>query len=379
MFTALKEIIVRKIKNQGPISFYEFMETALYYPGLGYYTSAGNKIGATGDFYTSAYLTPAFGAMIGRQLEEMWRLLGEKEFTVVEFGAGAGVLCGDILAYAATNQRFYEQLNYCIIEKSAVMREREKKYLAGKVSWFSSLEEMGPFDGCVLSNELIDNLSVHQVVMGEKLMEVFVDYEDDFTELLRPAGAELNTYFEELNIGLEKGFRTEVNLEATAWIKEVATWLRKGYVLTIDYGYASPQLYRDSHREGTLVCYNDHNVQGSPYQEVGNQDITAHVNFSALMHWGGKCGLATCGFTNQANFLLGLGFTDYLNLLADPRENRLLQIKKEAMIRRRLLVDMGTRFKVLIQCKNTPDQPLRGLRLAEPEMIAEPPVPDGYY
>src|SRR5688572_31550447 len=119
---ALSEIILKRIKENGPISFRDFMEMSLYYPGLGYYTSSNDKIGMNGDYYTSGSLTPGVGALIARQLEEMWRLLGEKEFTVVEYGAGLGTLCHDILDYLKLNSRLYDKLHYCIIEKSPVMR-----------------------------------------------------------------------------------------------------------------------------------------------------------------------------------------------------------------------------------------------------------------
>src|SRR3970040_1230612 len=130
----LSEIIIERIKKEGPLSFRDFMEMALYYPELGYYNSKKDKIGSEGDFYTSANLTAAFGAMIGRQIEEMWLNLEKKPFTIVEYGAGTGLLCHDILDYLKNNNFLYDNLNYCIIEKSSNMREIQKKYLLEKVS-----------------------------------------------------------------------------------------------------------------------------------------------------------------------------------------------------------------------------------------------------
>ena len=123
----LSEIIIQKIKKEGPICFQDYMEICLYYRGLGYYTSNRTQLGKEGDFYTSACLTPVFGAMIGRQLEEMWHYLGEGAFTIVEYGAGTGSLCHDILEYLQGNKKMYDELRYCIIEKSPMMRSIEKE------------------------------------------------------------------------------------------------------------------------------------------------------------------------------------------------------------------------------------------------------------
>jgi SAM-dependent MidA family methyltransferase len=359
----LAEIIKQRIEKEGPISFHDFMEMSLYYPELGYYTSAPDKIGSNGDYYTSPNLTPVFGAMIGHQLEEMWSSLGEKEFTIVEYGAGTGSLCHSILDFLKNNPKLYHQLNYCIIEKSPVMREKEKAHLHEKVSWYNSIQEIPEITGCILSNELVDNFSVHQVVMEDELMEVFVDYQNGFVEILKPAGEELIDYLAELKVMLPKGFRTEINLEATDWIKEIGTSLKKGYVITIDYGYPSSELYREYRSSGTLICYNRHKVNDHPYADVGRQDITSHVNFSALNHWGLKSGLEYCGFTEQGHFLLALGFRDYLKKTEIPGEDY-LNYKKEVFLTRTLLMDMGSKFKVLIQHKGMTKPELLGLKFS---------------
>nr|WP_294934044.1 SAM-dependent methyltransferase [uncultured Flavobacterium sp.] len=358
----LSEIIIAKIKNGGPISFRDFMEMSLYYPGLGYYTSEKEKIGNAGDFYTSSNLTSVFGAMIGRQLEEMWPLLGKKAFTIVEYGAGTGKLCHDILDYLKGNPEMYEKLRYCIIEKSPSMREKEKNHLHEKVTWHAAISEIPEITGCVISNELLDNFAVHQVIMREELMEVYVDYQNGFVEMLRPASKEIKEYFTELNVVLPKDFQTEVNLQAIEWITEIAQSLKKGYVITIDYGYPSAALYSEQKSCGTLMCYNKHSVNDHPYSDIGNQDITSHVNFSALCHWGFKSGLVCCGLTDQANFLLGLGFKEYLQNSADLGEDPLIAVRKEAFLSYTLLLDMGNKYKVLIQRKDVPFKPLLGLQ-----------------
>jgi SAM-dependent MidA family methyltransferase len=335
---------------------------ALYYPELGYYNSEKDKIGAKGDFYTSANLTAAFGVMIGRQMEEMWQILERKPFKIVEFGAGTGLLCHDILDYLKNNSSLYDSLNYCIIEKSASMREIQKNHLHEKVSWYNSIQEIPEINGCILSNELIDNFSVHQVIMKDRLQEIFVDYKDYFIEILKPAKKELTDYFLELKVQLPEGFLTEVNLEAKSWIKDVSQSLQKGYVITVDYGSLSAELYSKRRSCGTLLCYYKHQKNDNPYQFIGLQDITTHINFSAISHWGSQYGMDFCGIVDQAQFLLALGIKEYQNSALNNNLNNLALVMQESMINYRLLIDMGMKFKVLIQQKGVPKYPLSGLK-----------------
>lgn len=358
----LSEIIIERIKKEGPLSFRDFMEMALYYPELGYYNSSQNKIGTDGDFYTSANLTAAFGAMIGRQIEEMWRNLEKKPFKIVEYGAGTGLLCHDILDYLKNNISLYNSLTYSIIEKSSSMREIQKKHLHEKVSWYNSIQEITEINGCILSNELIDNFSVHQVIMEDQLKEVFVDYKDGFIEILKPAKQELADYLAALNVQLPEGFRTEINLEAVSWIKDISKSLKKGYVITIDYGSLSAELYSNRRSCGTLLCYYKHQKNDNPYQFIGQQDITTHTNFSAISHWGSQYGMDCCGSVDQAQFLLALGIKEYQNSALNNNPNNLAQAMQESLINYRLLIDMGMKFKVLIQQKGVPEYPLSGLK-----------------
>lgn len=360
----LSEIIIERIKKEGPLSFRDFMEMALYYPEMGYYNSAQNKIGTDGDFYTSPCLSADFGAMIGRQMEEMWQILGKNPFTIVEYGAGTGLLCHDILDYLKNNTSLYKNLTYSIIERSTSMQAIEKKHLHEKVTWYNSTQELPKINGCILSNELVDNFSVHQVIMQDQLMEVFVDYNSDFIEVLKPAQKELTNYFETLGIQLAKGFRTEINLEALSWIKEVAQNLHKGYMITIDYGSESAELYSPRRSCGTLLCYNKHHKNDNPYQYIGEQDITSHANFSALSHWGLQYGMDYCGMVNQANFLMGLGIKEYQNSSLLKNKDNLQLAGHEALMNYRLLFDMGMKFKVLIQRKGIPEYPLSGLKFS---------------
>lgn len=362
---SLSEIIIQRIKTNGPISFCEFMEMALYFPESGYYNSSEKKIGKTGDFYTSPVLSALFGKMIGKQLEEMWYLLERKPFTIVEFGAGTGALCYDILEHLKANPAMYNELRYCIIEKSTTLRERQKSLLREKVSWYNSIDEISEINGCILSNEVLDNFAVHKVIMKEKLMEIFVDYDNGFKEILRPASDELQNYFYEQNIVLPKDYCTEVNLQAIQWLKEIASALNAGFVLTIDYGFAAGNLYSSKRSEGTLVCYSNHGVNNLPYDHIGGQDITAHVNFSALNIWGEKSGLKCTGFTTQDHFLRSLGLVNYLRKL--EMENKDEKNKELIFQINKLLMDMGNKFKILIQHKGIKTKVLTGMQFADPE------------
>ena len=371
METSLTDIIKNKIKKHGPISFHDFMEMALYYLELGYYTSSPDKIGKRGDYYTSPYFSDVFGNVIAKQLEEMWLLTGKKDFTIVEYGAGMGSLCIDILNELKLNKALFESIKYCIIEKSEAMRLKQKKIidhnlLTEKICWYDSIDNIPPFTGCVLANEVLDNFAVHKVVMKEnELKEVFVDHENGFVEILKPAGDVLKDYFIALDIELPNEFCTEVNLEAIEWIKTISSSLEKGFVLTIDYGYPSSELYQSHHRLGTIVCYNKHTVNDLPYENIGQQDITAHVNFSALKFWGTKHGLNNCGFTDQSRFLLGLGLTEHLRRLEEQQTYN-FEIRRKLTALHTFLISMGRKFKVLVQQKGLNRPFLSGLQFCQP-------------
>jgi SAM-dependent MidA family methyltransferase len=356
----LSEIIIKRIQDNGPISFRDFMEIALYYPEMGYYASDREKIGEKGDYYTSPVLSSLYGQMIGRQLEQMWEIMNREPISIVEYGAGTGALCFDILDYLKRNPDLYQHLKYYIIEKSA-LKNNIKERIKDKVEWINDINDIGFISGCILSNEVVDNFSVNLVTMQDELMEVFVDYKDSFVEVLKPASEELKNYLQIQHILLPKNYRTEINLQALEWLKEIAARLKKGYVITVDYGFQSNELYSEKRNLGTLACYYKHCVTDMPYSNIGMQDITSHVNFSALHFWGKKYGLELSGFCNQNYFLRSLGLADHLR----KKEMESTRNNKELFHLNKLLIEMGNKFKVLIQQKGLSMKPLRGLQFSQ--------------
>ncbi len=347
MPSALEELLVSKIASEGPITFKEFMELALYHPEWGYYSSSASRIGKEGDFFTSASVGDLFGRMLARQIAEMVDVLGGSP-TVVEMGAGQGYLARDVLLEF---ERLERSCTYCIVERSPAMRTKQQEILKDltHVEWVDDLGDVAPFCGVLFSNELVDSFPVHLVEMCEDgLKEVYISFEDgEFAETLRePSTGEIEKYFRELGVTLSVGFRTEVNLEAVRWIELVGDSLGKGFVITVDYGYPSHELYQPYRSRGTLMAYKGHRTSEDVLAQPGEQDITSHVNFSALKHWGEKVGLKTLGFTDQSHFLLSLGLLDLLNEGDGLEMSQVLKAKTLIMPG-----GMGDTFKVLIQGK----------------------------
>jgi SAM-dependent MidA family methyltransferase len=362
--SSLKQVIIERIREEGPINFETFMDMALYYPGLGYYTRNTTKIGREGDFYTSPHLHPIFGAMMGRQMEEMWTILGRpEEFRVVEMGAGMGHLAKDMLDYLG-GRDIFRHLGYTIIELNPSIKAIQEIKLgdhAGKVQWRSSLDDLEPVRGCFLSNELLDAFPVRMIEMADTLQEVYVSARDgEFEELLMPCSREVLEYCAEFSINLPHGYRSEVNMKIRDWIRKVGERLTNGFVLTIDYGYPASDYYDEERNRGTLLCYSRHQVNEDPYRDVGEQDMTAHVNFSSLKKWGEDCGLRTVGFCRQGAYLISLGMDEVITELYGGSPDAFETAKMKGMV---LPQGMGDSHKVMVQYRGEGGQDLRGFVL----------------
>ena len=375
MTPASKQLVAQiasEIKRDGPIPFARFMELALYTPKLGYYTGGRTKIGKDGDFYTSLDVHPVFGQLIAAQIVEMSALLPDGPYTVVEMGAGKGLLAYDILrTVRAADRALFDRLVYRIVDISPDLISRQKKLLAefaDKTCWHTDLDGMDPVDGVFVSNELVDSLPHHQVVTEKgALREVFVDCRDGrLVEHIGDLSTDaISRYFERYKVTFPDRYRTEVNLAAGSWITAVSERLNRGHVLTIDYGYPADVYYRPDRKTGTFLCYHEHKVSENPYVRVGLQDLTAHVDFSGLADAGKKAGLTPVAFTDQAHFLVGLGITRMMDQVlardgGDPE-------KSDEFCAMRKLMDpngMGRAFKVLLQEKNVISAALSGFRFA---------------
>jgi SAM-dependent MidA family methyltransferase len=368
---ALEEIIRRRIAEAGgAIPFAEFMALCLYHPQHGYYMAPRTRIGKGGDFFTSTSVHALFGRLVARQLAQMGEILGGGAFTVAEQGAGEGHLALDILdALREEAPGLYERLSYRLVEISPDNRERQRQTLAAhgeRISW-CALEELDEMEGCFLSNELVDAFPVHLVEKRDgELREVFVTAAaGGFAEELRaPSTPALAAHFGWLGTAPAEGCRAEVNLAAADWMRQVAGVLRRGFALTIDYGYPAAELYSPARRTGTLMCYHRHTSSEDPYRLVGVQDITAHVDFTALERAGEEAGLQPLWFGEQYRFLMALGFVEALLELqaqaADEKSARALRLTLKNLI----LPEggMGETFKVLVQGKGVGRPALRCAR-----------------
>ena len=383
----LQQIILAKIQANSDkrITFAEFMNLALYHPDYGYYGSGQVAIGAEGDFFTASSLGADFGELFAEQLAEMWLILDHpKPFQVIEMGAGLGDLAIDILNYWQSNYPdLLQNVEYSIIEESSSLIATQQEKLQSwqekgiRLSWksWSDLPNHS-VTGCFFSNELIDAFPVHQVIwQNHQLQEIYIgENQGELIEIIAELSIpELLNYFQQVQININsadypEGYRTEVNLQALDWLNRVSQKLNKGYLLTIDYGYSAQKYYHPQRSQGTLQCYYQHRYHADPLVNLGLQDITTHVNFTALENQGKSLGLETLGFTQQGLFLMSLGLGDRLMELSTGKFN-FAEIFKRRDALHQLIDPTGLgKFGVLLQAKGlTPVQKTRSLRGFSPE------------
>jgi SAM-dependent MidA family methyltransferase len=366
---ALSEILAGRIRAGGPISFAEFMRECLYHPTHGYYSRASAV--RFGDYYTSVDVHPIFGRLLARQFSEMWELLGSpRPFIVAEAGAGVGRLAGHILDFSARAlPAFYAALEYVAVERSSVRRAEHPARLAdhaaaGRVSSAGEIPRVIAA-GCIFSNELLDALPAHHVVVEHgALREMYVGFEGArFAEIIgMPSTPALERYFHEQGITLEEGQQAEVCLEACDWIESAGRALERGFVLTIDYGHEARALYDDHHNRGTLLAYRDHTVSENLLDAPGEQDLTSHVNFTAVDFWGRRAGLVRTGLATQSQFLVALGRENEFADLYEPGQTEVEKLRARLLLKNLIhLEGLGEKFQVLIQHKGIAVPRLTGL------------------
>jgi SAM-dependent MidA family methyltransferase len=336
----------------GSIAFARYMELALYAPGLGYYSAGAAKLGPAGDFVTAPEISPLFARCLARFCREVLGHLGGGD--LLELGAGTGRLAAGILAELARDGCLPDR--YLVLEVGADLRERQRHWLSEqipelsqRVHWLDRLPEK-PLRGVILANEVADALPVHRIrIEPEKVLEYRVGWNGEgFDWQPHPAPPEIEQAVARLKLpsALPAGYVTEISLALAPWVKSLGRVLDAGAALVIDYGFPRHEYYHPQRSQGTLMCHYRHRTHGDPLVLVGLQDITAHVDFSALAEAGGEAGLTVAGFTTQADFLLGTGLAELAQDAGAKDLCAQMQVAREV---KKLVMpsEMGELFKVL--------------------------------
>jgi SAM-dependent MidA family methyltransferase len=374
---SLRERIAAEIRRTGPIPFSRYMELCLYEPELGYYSRAREKFGKAGDFYTSSDVHAVFGRLLARQFEEMWRVLDSPaRIDLIELGPGRGLFARDVLDWSAHQfPDFASALRYSLVEQSAHLRAKLHERLAehvasGKCAIFDFLEPAAAAAGenlVIFGNEFFDALPV-EVIDHRGAVWVAVEA-DRFVEQFVATSAAQNEFLDRYGVHPEEGERVEAPLLSLTWMDRIAAVFdkRRGFVVLIDYGYSREQQLAGRHRD-TLMTYRRHVATPSPYEAPGEQDITAHVNFTALRSRGVERGLDTLALLTQSQFLIGIGeetqFADAFQDCRLPQEQAKVALQLKHLISPEA---MGETFQVLLMSHYVAKEKaasLGGLKLA---------------
>jgi SAM-dependent MidA family methyltransferase len=358
----LSSLIVHEIDAAGGgISFARYMELALYAPGLGYYSAGSRKFGNAGDFVTAPEMSPLFARSIAQQLAQL-HVDGLR--AIFEIGAGSGALAAELML--TLEGLGCTPASYLILELSADLRQRQRERIAqhapsllDRVQWIDALPAQ--FEGVILANEVLDATPAHRVTTrGGACLEVLVKRRGSgiaFEEFESTAAAELRRAATDLTLQ-DDDYHTEINLSARALVASLARLLTRGVMLIIDYGFPAREYYHPQRNRGTLMCHYRHHAHDDPYAFVGLQDITTHVDFSAVATAAIDGGAALLGYATQAQFLINCGITELLSTI--PADNTLVYAPLAAQAQKLLSpAEMGELFKVIALGKRM-DLPLIG-------------------
>lgn len=355
------------LHQKGAIPFVEFMHQALYTPDLGYYSAGSQKFGVGGDFITAPELTPLFGHTLANQCQQVLNEFDEP--ILFEFGAGSGQLCVDLLTHL-------EHLNcvpreYHILEVSGHLQHRQQAlikaklpHLVNKVKWFSQWPKQ-PFTGIVIANEVLDAMPVHRFLQTEDgLLESYVTVNqlEEFCEVFKPCiNQRLTTHVDMVLPHDRYPYQSEVNLFIDDWLYQCYAMLERGALFIIDYGFPRHEYYHLERDRGTLMCHYQHHAHINPFIHLGEQDITAHVDFTHVAEAGHAAGFHVAGYTNQASFLLSNGLLSLLSAVDDER----VRINSQQAVKQLLQPnEMGELFKVIALTKGT-ELTLNGFQLQD--------------
>jgi SAM-dependent MidA family methyltransferase len=357
----LQAIIRDTIASNGQvISFEKFMQLALYHPELGYYTSTLNKLGAEGDFITSPEVSELFGRCLANYCEQV--LSAMTHSLLIEFGAGTGKLAADILL--ELERRDSLPTAYWIIELSADLQQRQRDYLQAnvphllpRVQWHSSLPDE-QVDAIVIANEVLDAMPVERFQVDDAIHGMGVTWSEQqqrFESALMEPGEALKTtiesVYQQYGQNWPTGYTSEISLIQPAWIASIAASLKNGVVLLIDYGYGRPEYYLPQRNQGTLMCHYQHRAHGNPFTHIGQQDITAYVDFTHIAMAAVDQGMQLAGYTTQCGFLLENGLE---TMMPDAEQASVTDMLKFSQQVKTLTMptEMGERFKVMALSKN---------------------------
>lgn len=347
----LSHVLRQRALNQ-PLSFADYMQAALYEPGLGYYVAGSHKLGEGGDFTTAPLVSSLYSQCVARQCLQVLQALGTG--IILEFGAGTGQMALDILRYCQSQQQLPER--YIIVEVSADLIERQQQLFADKapdlmpcVSWSATLPES--FDGVVLANEVLDAMPVEVFRQGAELEQAMVAYDDaqGWHYQWQIAHQHCQKAVSALQLALPHGYLSEINLHMQPWCQMLYQHINRGVVLMMDYGFPRREYYHPDRHQGTLMCHYQHLAHSDPFVYPGLCDITAHVDFTALAEAGDAVKFDIAGYTNQANALMNLGILD----LAQANTKVQQQLQQSQALQKLLMPhEMGELFKWMLFAKH---------------------------
>ena len=363
--TNLSAIVRQRAQQENGIPFVEFMQLALYHPEFGYYSAGMQKFGRHGDFTTAPELTPLFGQTIANQCQQLLPSLSNP--ILFEFGAGSGRLCVDILTHL-------ERLNalptaYHILDVSSNLRHRqmalvqeEIPHLADRIKWLDQWPKEA-FNGIIIANEVLDAMPVHRFLQTKDgLSESYItlNTKGELAEVFRPCtNALLSTYVQDALPPDLYPYQSEANLFINGWIAECYNMLHEGAMILIDYGFPRHEFYHPDRNQGTLMCHHRHLAHSNPLLHLGEQDITAHVDFTQVAEAADAVGFQVSGYTNQAAFLLANGLLSLLDNISD----NVARTKASQAVKQLIQPnEMGELFKVIALTKNL-DLDLAGFQL----------------
>ena len=389
---SLRQIIEREMVENGPIPFSRYMELCLYHPELGYYSRNAEQFGKAGDFYTSSDVHAVFGRLLARQFEEIWRMLDSPaQIEVLELGPGRGLFAQDVLDWSERKfPDFFGALHYSLSERSPALRGKLRETLAkffarGQVSLLPGADSGNAGKGMtgkgtisvvpnnavleralapevpllIFANEFFDALPV-EIVSDRGSLRISI-HDNRLTETWASASAEEQEFLDRYSVHPEAGERIEVPLLAHRCISNLGASIRTGVIIAIDYGYTRQEQLAGRHR-GTVMAYRQHSATADPYEAPGEQDLTAHVNFSALAAAAEENGMEAQPLLTQSQFLMGIGepnqFGDVFEECRLPQERAKVALQLKHLV---TPAGMGENFQVLVAAKGLDAERVAGL------------------